>query len=71
MGFDDNRVVNGSDLLTFGPVLLPLYKTRRDVNADGKVNGSDFFKLPPFAGKGCAPLCGNLAILELSFASET
>ena len=52
--FDDNQTVNGSDLLTFAPVLFPLYDSRWDLSGDGKVNGSDFLKLAPFFAKSCA-----------------
>jgi hypothetical protein len=58
--FDDNQSVNGSDLLAFAPVFgaispNPLYDARFDLNADGRIHGSDFLKLAPFMAHSCAP----------------
>lgn len=57
--FDDNQLANGSDLLTFATVFGGIapsapYDARWDLNADGRVSGSDFLKLAPFFGKTCA-----------------
>lgn len=56
---DNNRVVNGSDLIVYAPAYGsvgpdPPYQRRFDVNMDNKVNGSDFIKFAPFYGK---PAC--------------
>jgi hypothetical protein len=56
---DNNRVVNGSDLLMYSPVFgsigpNPPFNRRFDVNMDNKINGSDFLKFAPVFGK---PAC--------------
>jgi hypothetical protein len=57
--FDDNQLVNGSDLLTFAPVFGKIqgnagYDARFDLNNDNKINGSDLLQFAPFFGKKCA-----------------
>ena len=56
--FDDNGMMNGSDLLTFAPMLgkiqgNPGYDVRWDMNNSNNINGSDLLKLATFFGKNC------------------
>lgn len=53
---DDNRIVNGQDLLAYAPVFGTLgpnlpFKIRFDVNMDDKINGQDLLKFAPYFGK--------------------
>jgi hypothetical protein len=66
--FNDNRLVNGADILsynnvfsqpttnppvTYGGSSVPV--ARWDLNASGLVNGADVLQLNPFFGKKCSP----------------
>lgn len=57
--FDDNGIMNGSDLLSFAPVFGKVlgnmgYDARFDINNSNSINGSDLLKFSPFFGKTCA-----------------
>lgn len=58
--FDDNRVVNTTDVLQVLPpyfgTSVPPTSSRRDLFPDGVINTTDVFRvLPPFLGSSCAP----------------
>jgi len=58
---DDNRIINGQDLLMYAPHFGvfstdPRYNVRFDVNMDNKINGQDLLKFAPvFAKPACVP----------------
>ena len=57
--FNDSRMVNGADILSFNSRFgshspnAP-YDARWDLNANGTINGADVLQLNPFFGKSCA-----------------
>ena len=57
--FNDSRLVNGADILSFNTRFGshapdPPYDARWDLNANGTINGADVLQLNPFFGKSCA-----------------
>ena len=58
--FDDNRVINTTDVLQVLPPFfgtsVPPTSPRRDLFPDGVINTTAVFRvLPPFLGSGCTP----------------
>jgi hypothetical protein len=58
--FDNNRIVNGGDIMMFqrffGSVAPdPRYNARFDLNVDGRVSGGDVLIFGRFFGKSCTP----------------
>lgn len=74
--FDDNQIMNGSDLLMFAPVFgaigpNPPYNTRFDLNGDDRINGSDFLNFSTFFGKKCATQAGAANVQSIAWVQPS